>query len=111
MSTSTLETPVAHEPKRWGGWQADPAQQFFSFVSALWEIKAIKRAAWTTEEGLSDVWLLLSHDHEDDEDRIYSLERAYRRKYGLWPVTVHVSSLDHVQADSLPKGTTLFERA
>lgn len=79
------------------------------FLSELWGLRSVRKTAWSTEEGQAELWVMMSEEHLEDQERIHLLKRAYRRD-GLFPIDVHVINLARVSEQSLPAATVLFAR-
>jgi len=79
------------------------------FLSELWNMASVKKAAWSTEEGQAELWVMMADEHLDDQERIHVLKRMYRHR-GFFPIDVHVVNLARVQESSLPAATILFAK-
>lgn len=82
---------------------------FVRFVLALSEIGSVRRISYSLSQHLH-LWVLLSSEDEEAEDRIWDLERDYLGRPGSPTFELHVLPLDRIAPDTLPPAETLVER-
>ena len=87
----------------------EPMIVLMSFLSELWRMPSVKKAAWSTEEGQAELWVMMAEEHLEDQERIHLLKKTYRHR-GFFPIDVHVVNLGRVQESSLPVATILFAK-
>ncbi len=87
----------------------EPMIVLMRFLSELWRMPSVKKAAWSTEEGQAELWVMMTEEHLDDQDRIHLLKRDYGSR-GFFPIDVHVVNLGRVLENSLPSSKVLFAK-
>lgn len=79
------------------------------FLSELWKLPWVNKAAGSTEEGEAELWVMMAEENLEDQERIHLLKREYRHR-GFFPIDVRVVNLSRVTESSLPAATLLFAR-
>ena len=96
--------------------QAEPGvtqeaiRAFARLFSAICPLTSVQKVTLSSGEGKLDLWVLLTREAPEDEDRIYLLEREYRQRAGVFPLDLHVIPLTEVDERNLPPAEALFER-
>jgi hypothetical protein len=88
----------------------DAIRAFARLFSAISSVESVKKIVIAGDETQVDVWILLRESVIADEERIYLLERDYRRAVGAFPLELHVVPLDAVDERNIPPGETVLER-
>lgn len=65
------------------------AKQLMCFLSAVWQIKSVKRIGYTFEDERLDLWVLLRDDLSQDAERISLLDFQFMQATRA-PIDLHV---------------------
>jgi hypothetical protein len=87
----------------------EPMIVLMRFISELWRMPSVKKAAWSTEEGQAELWVMMADEDLTAQERIHLLKREYRGR-GFFPIDVHVVNLSRVSEASLPVSKVLFDK-
>lgn len=109
MSVNVPETEESSEIGEQPYQSPEPMIVLMRFLSDLWKMPSVTKAAWSTQEGQADLWVMMSDEHLDDQERIHLLKRTYRHR-GFFPIDVHVVNLARVAEANLPAATILFAK-
>jgi hypothetical protein len=92
------------------GSMPDAIRAFARLFSAICSIGSVQKVGLSSDEAQIDLWVLMRESASADEERIYLLERDYRKTVGAFPLELHVIPLDAIDERNLPPAETVFER-
>ncbi len=79
-------------------------------LSSVASVESVQRILISFETMRADVWVLTTSEDLDDNERIFLLEREYRREVGAFPLDLHVVPLSEVDERVLRAGELIFAR-
>lgn len=109
MSVAAGEVAESHSLEEQSYPSPEPMIVLMRFLSELWRMPSVKKAAWSTEEGQAELWVMMAEENLEDQERVHLLKKTYRHR-GFFPIDVHVVNLARVQESNLPAATVLFAK-
>jgi hypothetical protein len=110
MATAAPDPPRATT----AGWSSSETVRALAplmrLIVKIWSVESVQKVALATDGHHADLWIVVSEEVDEDEERIALAERDYLREVGPIPFDLHVAPLTRVDESVLPPAETILER-